>query len=120
MRHNVSPESTAARASAPLPSESQRVLTETLDDGFNFGFEEQEFVAKLRSLCPELEATRMLAQQFSQMIEKRQTDALRAWLDRAVKSGLLEFQSFAVGLQRDAKAVEAALSYEWSNGQVEG
>jgi Homeodomain-like domain len=44
----------------------------------------------------------------------------RGWLGRAAKSGLPEFQSFVVGLQRDAKAVEAALSYEWSQGQVEG
>jgi transposase len=102
------------------PPSSRRTIWMLLKKDEELKAEEQEFVTKLCSLCPEMEAARVLAQQFSEMIKKRQTGALRGWLDGAVKSGLLEFQSFAVGLQRDAEAVEAALSYEWSNGQVEG
>lgn len=35
-------------------------------------------------------------------------------------SGLKELQSFADGLMKDEAAVRAAMTYEWSNGQVEG
>ncbi len=34
--------------------------------------------------------------------------------------GIQASQNFATGLQRDYEAVKAALTYEWSNGQVEG
>ncbi len=29
-------------------------------------------------------------------------------------------KSFVIGVERDKEAVEAALTYEWSQGQVEG
>lgn len=35
-------------------------------------------------------------------------------------SGLKELQSFSAGLMKDGAAVRAAMSYAWSNGQVEG
>ena len=54
------------------------------------------------------------------MIKERRADELRQWLIDALRSGVAEFQSFANGLTDDLQAVKAALSYEWSNGQVEG
>jgi transposase len=36
------------------------------------------------------------------------------------RSGLAELKAFARGLEQDRAAVNAALSQEWSNGQVEG
>jgi Transposase len=33
---------------------------------------------------------------------------------------LKELQSFSVGLMKDEAAVRAAMTYDWSNGQVEG
>jgi len=82
--------------------------------------DERALVATLCSLSPEMEAARMLAQEFSRMVRHHQVDALAGWLNEAQRSSLPEFRSFATGLQRDRKAVEAALSCEWSNGQVEG
>ncbi len=38
----------------------------------------------------------------------------------AAQSGVRELESFALTLSRDYEAVEAALTYEWSQGQVEG
>jgi transposase len=45
---------------------------------------------------------------------------LRAWLIAALRSEVAEFHSFANGVSDDLQAVKAALTYEWSQGQVEG
>ncbi len=41
-------------------------------------------------------------------------------MTKAAASGLAEMRGFVAGLRRDLAAVKAALTYEWSNGQVEG
>ena len=38
----------------------------------------------------------------------------------AAQSGLAEMRGFVTGLERDLATVKAALTSEWSNGQVEG
>ena len=62
----------------------------------------------------------MLAREFDRLIRDRDAAALDPWLARAEASGLREFGDFAAGLRRDLAAVEAALTEEWSSGQVEG
>jgi len=42
------------------------------------------------------------------------------WLEQAEASQFAELRDFAAGLRRDARAVEAALTQPWSNGQTEG
>ncbi|MBO0782798.1 MAG: transposase [Ktedonobacteraceae bacterium] len=37
-----------------------------------------------------------------------------------MKSGIPELRTFAAGVKRDQAAILAALTYEWSQGQVEG
>jgi transposase len=54
------------------------------------------------------------------MITDRQYDSLDKWLVQAENSQIIEFVRFAGGLRSDYKAVKAALTYAWSNGQVEG
>ncbi len=71
-------------------------------------------------MCPELEQARELAHAFNRMVRQRQADELEGWLAKGLKSGLAEFESFVRGLRGDMAAVKAAISYEWSNGQVEG
>jgi transposase len=61
-----------------------------------------------------------LAQEFAKLIRQRQGEKLDEWLHRAEASVIVEFNHFATGLRRDYQAVKAALSYEWSQGQVEG
>jgi transposase len=46
--------------------------------------------------------------------------ALEPWLEEASRSGIAELRTFAAGIKRDEAAVLAALTYEWSQGQVEG
>jgi hypothetical protein len=43
-----------------------------------------------------------------------------AWLEQAEASSLPAFRDFAAGLCRDERAVKAALTEQWSNGQTEG
>jgi transposase len=61
-----------------------------------------------------------LAQAFAQMIRSRNASALEPWLAKATTSGVPELRTFATGIRRDQAAVQAALAYEWNQGQVEG
>ena len=82
--------------------------------------DEQAFVTRLLDECPEVNTAQRLAHQFGCVIRERKADALEEWMTSAAASGLAEMRGFVTGLQRDLAAVKAALTYEWSNGQVEG
>jgi transposase len=82
--------------------------------------EEQKIVELLCHLSPEIRQAQELALNFAGIIRERRVDELREWLIKAACSGLPEFRRFARGVTVDLSAVKAALSYEWSNGQVEG
>ena len=82
--------------------------------------DERALVEHMRQLNPEIEAALELTQAFARMIRQRQPDALDLWLDRAAHSASAPLRAFAAGIQRDYAAVKAALTVEWSNGQVEG
>lgn len=61
-----------------------------------------------------------LVQQFIAMVKNRKSENLDEWLKEAKECDIIQMQRFAQGLERDYQAVKAALSLEWSNGQVEG
>lgn len=61
-----------------------------------------------------------LAQAFALMIRTRNALALEPWLQEASSCEVPELRTFAAGIKRDQAAVLAALTYEWSQGQVEG
>jgi len=82
--------------------------------------DERALVEQIRHLDPEIETALELTQAFALMIRQRQPDALDPWLDRAAHSALAPLRAFAAGIRRDYAAVKAALTVEWSNGQVEG
>ena len=54
------------------------------------------------------------------MIRRTTATPLVDWLDRALGSGDRGLANLARSLRSDAAAVQAALTEEWSNGQVEG
>lgn len=54
------------------------------------------------------------------MVRERRAEALEAWMERVIESGLSELRGFVTGLKRDLGAVIAGLSQCWSNGQTEG
>jgi len=82
--------------------------------------EEQKMVELLCRLSPEIAHGQELALNFLSIIRERRVEELREWLIKAGGSGIAEFRRFARGLTADLSAVKAALSYEWSQGQVEG
>jgi transposase len=83
--------------------------------------EEQAFAEALRQQCPEIGLAAELAQQFAAMVHERKGELLDDWLAKAGEPAApSELRNFASGLKRDYKAVKAALTLQWSNGQVEG
>jgi transposase len=100
----------------PPPREAAWVLLQP-DRAKN---EEWAVVERLFQLFPELKAAQKLALDFANMIRQRSAELLPAWLRAAAGSKLKEFVGFARGVGEDYQAVKNALTYEWSNGQLEG
>ena len=68
----------------------------------------------------EIHQAQTLTVDFGKLVRQRQREGLEPWLTRAADSGIPEFRAFARMMRRDQTAVEAALTYEWSNAQSEG
>jgi transposase len=81
---------------------------------------EQIYLKALLEMSPAVGKMQELAQEFSEMIKTRDERSFDEWLKKAKGSGIAEMKNFAKGLEADKQAVEAALRYEWSNGQTEG
>lgn len=82
--------------------------------------DEQLYRAKLLEVDADIRLAKELADRFATLVRERRSQQLEPWLQAAEHSELEEFREFAVGIRRDHAAVEAALIYEWSSGQVEG
>jgi transposase len=61
-----------------------------------------------------------LAQEFRQMLHKREGKKLESWLIKAKESQIEELMSFVIGIERDKAAVVAGLTLPQNNGLVEG
>ncbi|MCA1636390.1 MAG: transposase [Acidobacteria bacterium] len=99
---------------------ARRAMWLLLGDEAKHQPDEQAFVARLLNGCPEVTQARNLARQFMTIIRERQADALDDWMTTVNESRLPEMRGFVTGLRRDLSPVRAALTSEWSNGQVEG
>lgn len=82
--------------------------------------EEQRILNMVQQAHPQVRTACELAQAFVQMIRERNVSALSPWLKEATESGVPELRTFATGVKRDHTAIQAALMYEWSQGQTEG
>ena len=82
--------------------------------------EERVVVERLCQLFPDLKAAQGLVLDFTRMVRQRAAEGLLAWLRAAARSKVKEFVGFARGIGEDYEAVTNALTYEWSNGQLEG
>jgi transposase len=76
--------------------------------------------AELLECCPEIASALPLVAAFQRLVRTRDQPALTMWLATAETCVLGEFREFAAGVRRDMAAVEAAVTSEWSSGQVEG
>jgi len=86
----------------------------------NCSAQDQRTLDLVKQAHPQVRAAGDLAQAFAQMIRKRNASALEPWLEGASASGVPELRTFAAGIKRDKPSILAALTYEWSQGQVEG
>jgi transposase len=75
---------------------------------------------KLLAAAQDVQVALGMIEDFRDMVRTRAAAALPAWLTRVEQSPLPELTTFAAKLRRDDAAVEAALTYGWSSGQVEG
>ncbi len=82
--------------------------------------ERQIVIERLCQLFPDLKTARELALDFARMVRRRVKDQLPEWLRAAAQSRLKELVGFARGISEDYEAVRNALTYGWSNGQLEG
>lgn len=104
----------------PVIPSSRRTAWQLLRDSKELTDEQRSFAEQLSLACPEVKTVRRLGQDFQRMVKEREGGKLNEWLAAAGESGVVELSGFAANLQRDKQAVEAALKYEWSQGQVEG
>lgn len=82
--------------------------------------EKARYFSQLLSSSEEFQQLHVLVQQFWAMVCERKKDEFQPWIIQAKTVGIIELKNFAQGLEKDSQAVEAALTYEWSNGPTEG
>ncbi len=81
---------------------------------------QQTYLEALVAACPAIGTVRTLAQDFARLLRTRDDTGLESWLTAAEACDEAEVRAFAAGIRRDQAAVQAALAYAWSSGQVEG
>lgn len=82
--------------------------------------EESAQLASLFKECPKLQMIYQHAQAFQQMLSQQLPEKLDDWLVQMESCDIKKLQNIAWGLRQDYDAVRAALTCDWSNGQVEG
>jgi transposase len=81
---------------------------------------EQQALIAIRQASLTANTAYELAQNFMQMLRRRQGQGLDVWLGQVKASHIPELQRFARSIQRDKDAVLAGLTLQESNGVVEG
>lgn len=74
-------------------------------------------VAAIEGRLPDLVEARDVVESFHDMLRRKSSGDLEAWIERAAKSLVA---SFANGVTRDRAAIQNAITSQWSNGQTEG
>ena len=81
--------------------------------------QEQQTLSLIRQ-HPLVEQLYHLAQSYIKLVRERDIEAFDPWLDRCMRCGIPDLESFAQGLQRDYEAVKTSFILPYSNGPVEG
>jgi len=82
--------------------------------------EQTAYVERLLQENTDIAAAYAVTQDFVTMLRQREGERLDAWIETATQSGIDDLKRFALGLRDDYTAVQAGLTLEYSNGQVEG
>jgi len=103
----------------PAPS-SRRLAWFLVRDPETLNMTERAVLAQVREACWEASMAYQLVHDFHKIVKGRLGEKLDIWLKAATESGVLAMENFATGIEKDKAAVAAAVTLEWSNGQVEG
>ena len=104
-----------------MPRHSTRQLVWLfMQDNAELKAEERQSLHVLFGENPQLADIYQLAQTFQRMLRQQVPESLDEWLESMENCGVPKLQNFAYGLRLDYAAVQAAILYDWSNGQVEG
>jgi transposase len=120
LRRYYLPVSKESRQSQRIGLSSRQATWLVLQKPETRSADDQRLLALLQQTHPQVRVACKLAQTFVQMIRTRSASALEPWLKEAYESGVPELRTFATGIKRDQAAILAALTYECSQGQVEG
>jgi transposase len=83
--------------------------------------QEQQTLAQLRNLDPEVDLAYEMVQQFAHMLRERKgEEQLAGWLETVESLPLTHLHPFVAGISQDKAAVLAGLTLIWSQGQTEG
>lgn len=82
--------------------------------------EQRTFLERFIDLCPEALKIQEMGRRFRAMIRERLEPNFDEWMEAGQESGIKELENFIKGIKQDRAAVKASLTYEWSQGQVEG
>jgi transposase len=82
--------------------------------------EEQAYLTHLYHACPAVYLAQALAREFATLLREHDVNGLYRWLRSAESCHITELQAVARSMWMDKGAIEAAVTLEWSQGQVEG
>jgi len=82
--------------------------------------EQRAYVERLLQGDADIAAAYAVTQDFATMLRQREGERLDQWIEDAAHSGIDDLKRFALGLRNDYAAVQAGLTLDYSNGQVEG
>lgn len=77
-------------------------------------------IVHLKAQHPDLNRAISLAMDFADLIRRKQPERLSEWLKNAQQSSIRAIVGFAAQLKEDLDALSNGVTYQWSNGQVEG
>jgi transposase len=83
----------------------------------------EEHKSLLERICaeqPQLGEVISQARTFVSLVRDRQAEKLQDWLAESQISSYRIWKNFALGIEQDRQAVQAALTHTWSNGPTEG
>lgn len=104
----------------PVPLSPRQAMWLLVRDPENLTEEQTILREALCACCSEAAAVYPLAQRFMELLKERRVDCLDPWLADALACDISAIRHFARTLKRNYAAVRAALTFEWSSGQVEG
>jgi transposase len=110
----------AAKPPVPAPPSARQLSFEWVRRAEKRKLAEQARLDAIRARSDELAAALDLADGFADLIRKRSSETLGAWLARGEASSDPDLRRFAEGIRRDEAAVHAGVTEPWSNGPVEG